>query len=115
MAATCAGSKPWNASPDAVPLVLNDLPDPGLEDRARQMLEEERGIVRCMVAELLEWQHVGHDRARDGDEHHFGARHGVGDRGRVCALPEFRRQRPRPGGVPCRERDVVAGGVPEPA
>ena len=33
----------------------------------------------------------------------------------MCALPEFRRQRPRPGGVPCRERDVVAGGVPEPA
>jgi hypothetical protein len=30
-------------------------------------------------------------------------------------LPEFRRQCPRPGGVPCRERDVVAGGVPEPA
>jgi hypothetical protein len=59
-------------------------------------------------------QHVGHDRARDGDEHHFGARHGVGDRGRVCALPKFCRQLPRPGGVPCRERDVVAGGVPEP-
>src|SRR5436305_2114089 len=32
---------------DPVPLGLNDLPDPGLEDRARQMLEEERGIVRC--------------------------------------------------------------------
>jgi hypothetical protein len=50
--------------PDTVPLVLNDLPDPGLEDRARQMLEEERGIVRCMVAELLEWsgQRIGRGR-----------------------------------------------------
>jgi hypothetical protein len=44
-----------------------------------------------------------------------GARHGVGDRGPVGALPEFRRQCLRPGGVPCRERDVVAGGVSEPA
>jgi len=42
--------------PDAVPLFLNDLPDPGLEDRSRQVLEEERGIVRCMVAELIEWR-----------------------------------------------------------
>ena len=31
----------------------------------------------------------------------------------MCALPKFGRQRPRPSGVPCRERDVVAGGVPE--
>jgi hypothetical protein len=43
---------------------LNDLPDSGLEDRARQMIEEERGIVRCVVAELLEWrgQRVGRGR-----------------------------------------------------
>src|SRR6266516_240389 len=49
---------------DPVPLGLNDLPDPGLEDRARQMLEEERGIVRRMVAELLEWrgQRIGRGR-----------------------------------------------------
>jgi hypothetical protein len=60
-------------------------------------------------------QHVCHGGARDGHEHHFGGCHGVGDGGRVCALPEFGRQRPRPGGVPCRERDVVAGGAPEPA
>jgi hypothetical protein len=60
-------------------------------------------------------QHVGHGRARDGYEHHFGGRHGIGDGRRVCAFPKFRRQCPRPGGVPCRERDVVAGGVPEPA
>jgi hypothetical protein len=39
--------------------------------------------------------------ARDGHEHPFGNGHGVGDGGRVCALPEFGRQRPRPGGVPC--------------
>ena len=60
-------------------------------------------------------EHVGHGGARDGHEHHFGGRHGAGDGGRVCALPEFRCQRLRPGGVPCRERDVVADGVPEPA
>jgi hypothetical protein len=60
-------------------------------------------------------QCVCHGEARDGHEHHFGGRHGVGDGGRVCTLPKFGRQRPRPGGVPCRERDVVAGGVPEPA
>jgi hypothetical protein len=60
-------------------------------------------------------QHVGHDGARDGDKHHFGDRHGVGDRGCVRAISEFGGQRPRPGGAPCRERDVVAGGVPEPS
>jgi hypothetical protein len=43
---------------------LNDLPDPSLEDRARQMLEEERGILRCVVAEFLEWrgQRIGRGR-----------------------------------------------------
>jgi hypothetical protein len=60
-------------------------------------------------------QHLGHDWARDGHENHFGARHGVGDRGRMCALAKFRCQRLRPGGVPGRKRDVVADGVPEPA
>src|SRR6202011_383618 len=43
--------------PDAIPLGLDDAPaDPGLENRARQVLEEERGISRCVVAELLEWR-----------------------------------------------------------
>ena len=60
-------------------------------------------------------QHVGHGGARDGHQHHICARHGVGHRGRIGALPEFGRQCPRPGSVPCREGDVVAGGVPEPA
>ena len=60
-------------------------------------------------------QHVGHGGARNRHEHHFGGRHGVGDGGRVRAFPKFRRERPRPGGMPGRERDVVAGGVPEPA
>jgi hypothetical protein len=38
-------------------------------------------------------QHVCHGGARDGHEHHFGGRHGVGDGGRVRTLPKFRRQR----------------------
>jgi hypothetical protein len=39
--------------PDAVPPALDDAPaDPGLENRARQVPEEERGIVRCAVAEF---------------------------------------------------------------
>ena len=42
--------------PGCLPTWLDifDPPGPGLEGRARQMLEEERGIVRCVVAELLE-------------------------------------------------------------
>jgi hypothetical protein len=41
-----------------------ETPPHVLEGRARQMLEEERGIVRCMVAELLEGrgQRVGRGR-----------------------------------------------------
>jgi len=73
-----------------------------------------RAEVDAAVERAGGLQHVGHSRARDGHEHCFGARHGVGDGGRACALPKVRRQRLRPGGMPCRERDVVAGRVPEP-
>jgi hypothetical protein len=45
--------------PDAVPLGVNGPPEPGLEDRARQVLEEERGILRCVIAELLKWRGQG--------------------------------------------------------
>src|SRR6185312_11544508 len=55
IAATCAGSKPWNAC---------RMPS-HLASTARQVLEEERGIVRCVVAELLEWRgQLAHLRSR---------------------------------------------------
>ena len=56
-------------------------------------------------------QHVGHGSARDGHEHHSGARHSVGDRGRICALPGFRRahEPDRKGHVPGEERRITPG------
>ncbi len=59
-------------------------------------------------------EHARHRGGGDGHEDHFRGRHSVGDGGRVCAVAKFRRQRPRPSGVPRRERDVMAGGVPKP-
>jgi hypothetical protein len=50
IAATCAGSKPWNAS-DAVPLGLDDAPvDPASKTERDRCSREERRIVRCVVA-----------------------------------------------------------------
>ncbi len=86
----------------------------GQRPQCHLLLPERVGRVEHDAA--IQWagclQRVRHSGARDGYEYHFGSRYRAGDGGRVCALPKFCRQRPRLGGVPRRERDVVAGSVP---
>jgi hypothetical protein len=51
----------------------------------------------------------------DGHKNDLGGRHRLGDGGGVSALTPLLRQRVGPGGILCREGDLVPGGVPESA